>query len=175
MIAQLAKFLVLLPLFSFIVACSDTTTQDTSPTTTDQIGQTTPQRPPGPPHQPNMVLDVETQSGTCPETIGIFTFLLGYEGGATHTAAADTWPIANTVNIVSQDSNSVTYQGKLNEPYASCVGQATSQTPNIYAFNFQDGNVSFTINLSELNAPAAEITEAQVLGFRPYIIWSIAD
>ncbi|MFW6359753.1 MAG: hypothetical protein ACOC0N_11160, partial [Chroococcales cyanobacterium] len=86
----MTKILILLPLLSLIVACTDTATEDASQLTPGQISQTTPQRPPGPMAEPNMVLEVENQSGTCPETIGIYTFLLGYEGGATHTAAADT-------------------------------------------------------------------------------------
>ncbi|WGV25761.1 hypothetical protein [Halotia branconii] len=76
--------------------------------------------------KPNMILNVKRQAGNCPETIGIWTFLLPFEGGAEHTAVAD----MRNAKLVSSGKKFVEYESMLRNSHASCIGSAHTISRN---------------------------------------------
>jgi hypothetical protein len=163
-----------------LTACQSTaerTSSPNSPSTSASPAAETPtvEVPPQPFTEPNLVTDVQVESGTCPETVGIYSFLLPYEGGAEHTVVADLWGIARLPELVSQQENYIEYQATLSDRYADCVGTATIKMPNVYTFGFGDGQVRFSVDLPEIDAPALAITNHEIVAQRPYIRWAIAD
>ena len=131
---------------------------------------------PGPLAQPNMILNIQRQSGSCPSRVGLWTFLLPYEGGADHTAVADTVAIASQPpNIVKSGPKFVEYQAPLRQNYASCVGKAISQTPAVYNFQFGNGKVTFSVDVSKLSVPYTKVASQSIVAFRPYVRWAVAD
>ncbi|MER3495338.1 MAG: hypothetical protein C4323_26280 [Mastigocladus sp. ERB_26_2] len=119
-----------------------------------------------PPSQPNMILNVKRQAGTCPKTIGIWTFLLPFEGGAEHTAVAD---IINA-RLVASGKKFVQYEASLAQSYASCVGSAKSESPNVYSFQFRNGKAYFRLDLNQATVNTT-IRYLGIGGFRPYVRW----
>jgi hypothetical protein len=131
--------------------------------------------PPQPFAEPNLVAEVQVESGTCPETVGIYSFLLPYEGGAEHTAVADLWGMAQLPELVTQQETYIEYQATLSDRYTDCVGTANIEMPDVYTFTFQDGKVTFSVDLQEIDAPALAITYHDLVAQRPYIRWAIAN
>lgn len=195
------KYWLVLPVLLLSVACSDSTndplasansvensTQSvaTQPSSSVPDGESnSPESPviapqPSPPSavpnfEPNMILNVNAESGTCPETVGLYSFGLGYEGGAEHIAIPDTLTIAHSPKVVSESEQSVKYEAQLSDRYSDCVGQAVSETPAAYTFDFREGKVFFTVDVASLNLPYAQITSSELLAMRPYIRWAVAD
>lgn len=83
------------------------------------------------PSQPNIVLNVNRQTGACPETARIWYFGLPFEGGGEAIVVADTWAIANTAKLVASGKLFVEYSAPLRESYASCVGSANKAAPSL--------------------------------------------
>ncbi len=123
-----------------------------------------------PPSTPNMIINVKRQAGNCPETIGIWTFMLPFEGGAEHTAVAD----MRNAKLVASDKKFVEYEATLRNSHTSCVGSAQSEGPLVYNFQFRNGKVYFRLDLnkSTLNT---EITYQGTGGYRPYVRWIAAE
>lgn len=96
-------------------------------------------------YQPNMILDVKRQAGECPKTVGLWTFMLPFEGGAEHTVVPDTRSIASRARLITSRKNFLEYEATLNAKYASCTASANSQTPKVYNFDFRNGKVYFRL------------------------------
>lgn len=181
--SQTMQILTLLNLFLalwLLTACQaaqeGTTSSNSSPSSaspTAEIPVT--EVPPQPFANPNLVAEVQVASGTCPETVGIYSFLLPYEGGAEHTAVADLWGMAQLPELVTQQETYLEYQATLSDRYADCVGTATIAMPDVYAFVFEEGQVRFSVDLRGIDAPALAITDYEIVAQRPYIRWAIAD
>ena len=146
-------------------------TQPATPIKSPYQPQVQPETFSGPPSQPNMILDVKRQAGACPKTVGIWTFMLPFEGGAEHTAVAETRSIAQTAKLVTEGKHFVEYEAPLQDKYASCVGNANSKSPKVYNFQFRDGKVYFRVALKQLTVPG-EITYQGIGAFRPYVRWN---
>lgn len=116
--------------------------------------------------RPNMILNVKREAGTCPQTIGIWTFLLPFEGGAEHTAVAD----IRGAKLVASGEKFLEYEARLRQSYASCVGSAKSARPNVYNFQFRNGKAYFRLDLKQVTINT-KITYQGTGGFRPYVRW----
>jgi hypothetical protein len=116
--------------------------------------------------KPNMIFNVKRQAGTCPDTIGIWTFLLPFEGGAEHTAVAD----IRGAKLVASGKKFVEYEAPLRQSYTSCVGNAKSETPPVYNFQYRNGKVYFRLDLNKATLNTT-ITYQGTGGFRPYVRW----
>lgn len=116
--------------------------------------------------QPNMILNVKQEAGTCPQTIGIWTFLLPFEGGGEHTAVAD----IRHPKLVASGKKFVEYEARLRQSYTSCVGSAKSERPRVYNFQFRNGKAYFRLDLNQSTVNTT-ITYQGTGGFRPYVRW----
>ncbi|MEB3356563.1 MAG: hypothetical protein VKK04_07540 [Synechococcales bacterium] len=124
---------------------------------------------------PNVYFDVQTQAGTCPEAVGMWAFILGFEGGADHTVVVDTEAIATLpVEILQSEDRRIIYQAPLQEEYASCVGTAQSERLSMYSFNFGDGKVRFELDLTGDDG-YREIRYADTSTGRPYVHWQATE
>lgn len=137
--------------------------------------QPQPESPPGPIAAPNVTLNVQRKSGTCPQTVGLWWFVLPYEGGAEHTVVADTRAFADSTKLVSSTKQVVEFVSTLRSDYASCVGQTQGKEYNFYNVQFKNKQAYFRVDLRKINAPAKEITYKSIAGSRPYVRWAIAD
>lgn len=124
----------------------------------------------GPLERPNMILNVKREAGTCPATVGIWTFLLPFEGGAEHTAVAD----IRSAKLIASGEKFVEYEASLHQSYASCVGSAKSERPNVYSFQFRNGKSYFRLDLNQATLNTT-ITYKGTGGFRPYVRWIAAE
>lgn len=114
----------------------------------------------------NMILDVKSEAGECPKTVGIWTFLLPFEGGAEHTAVAD----IRNAKLIASDKKFVEYEAPLRNSYASCVGSAKSERPPVYNFQFRNGKAYFRLDLRQETLNTTIIYQGTG-GFRPYVRW----
>ncbi|WP_414545464.1 hypothetical protein [Nostoc sp. CCY0012] len=131
---------------------------------------------PGPIAEPNVKLNVQRSSGTCPQTVGLWWILLPYEGGAEHTVVADTRAFADTTKLVSSNNQQmVEFVAPLRSNYASCVGKTRQQEYTFYNVEFKNKQAYFRVDLRKINAPAQKITYKTVTASRPYVRWAIAD
>lgn len=125
--------------------------------------------------QPNVQFEVEATSGNCPETVGLWSFLLGFEGGADHTVIADTQAIAAMpVQLVTSEERRVVYEAPLQEAYATCVGQAQSDALTMYDFQFGEGKVRFQLDVTQDDG-YREVLYTGVSASRPYIHWRATE
>ncbi|MFN6568953.1 hypothetical protein [Dendronalium sp. ChiSLP03b] len=124
----------------------------------------------GPSERPNMILNVKREAGVCPQTVGIWTFLLPFEGGAEHTAVAD---IRNAMLLASGEKF-LEYEAPLRQSYVSCVGSAKSERPRVYSFQFRNGKAYFRLDLNQATLNTT-ITYQGTGGFRPYVRWIAAE
>jgi len=121
--------------------------------------------------QPNFQLNVQRQAGTCPNTVGLWMFMLGYEGGADHTVVADTQAIASApAKLIVSQAKRLEYEAPLRKEYASCVGQASSPLVSAYNFQFRNGKVNFRMDVSRDDGYRAILYKG-VSASRPYIHW----
>ncbi|MDB9313336.1 hypothetical protein PN462_09520 [Spirulina sp. CS-785/01] len=124
---------------------------------------------------PNVSFTVEAEGGNCPEAIGLWELMLGFEGGADHTVIADFSPIAKLpVKIVQSQDRLVMYQAPLQEEYSSCTGIAQSEALTMYAFRFREGNLQFTVDLTQ-GQGYRNIRYADISANRPYVHWRAAN
>ncbi|MEA5602078.1 hypothetical protein [Nostoc sp. UHCC 0252] len=119
-----------------------------------------------PPERPNLILNVKREAGACPQTVGIWTFMLPFEGGAEHTAVAD----IRNAKLVASGKKFLEYEAPLRQSYASCIGSAKSERPPVYNFQFRNGKVSFRLDLNQATLNTT-ITYQGLGGFRPYVRW----
>ena len=137
--------------------------------------QAQPQSAPGPLSAPNVTLNIQRSSGNCPQKIGLWWFVLPYEGGAEHTVVADTRAVADSSKLVSSTKQYVEFVSPLRDDYASCVGKTQAQEYNFYSVQFKNKQAYFRVDLRKINEPAKEITYKTVTASRPYVRWAIAD
>ncbi|MBU7587317.1 MAG: hypothetical protein KAF91_31510 [Nostoc sp. TH1S01] len=117
--------------------------------------------------EPSIVLNVKSEMAEqCPKTVGIWTFLLPYEGGAEHTAVAD---ITNA-KLIASSQKFLEYEAPLRPSYAGCIGSAKSETPSVYNFQFRNGKAYFRLDLRQQTINT-KITYQGIGGFRPYVRW----
>ncbi|RCJ16224.1 hypothetical protein A6S26_33765 [Nostoc sp. ATCC 43529] len=137
--------------------------------------QAQPQSAPGPISAPNVTLNVQRSSGTCPQTIGLWWFTLPYEGGGEHTVVADTREFADSTKLVSSNNQFAEFVSPLRSDYAGCVGKTRSHEYTFYNVEFKNKKAYFRVDLRKINAPGRLITYKNVVASRPYIRWAIAD
>ncbi|MEH1839361.1 MAG: hypothetical protein V7L20_11450 [Nostoc sp.] len=131
---------------------------------------------PGPISAPNVTLNIQSSSGTCPQTIGLWWFVLPYEGGAEHTVVVDTKEFADETKLVSSKNKQfVEFVSPLRSNYASCVGQTRGQDDTFYNVEFKNKKAYFRVDLRKSNPPGRLITYKSVVTSRPYVRWAIAD
>ncbi|HEY9849802.1 MAG TPA: hypothetical protein V6D28_10110 [Leptolyngbyaceae cyanobacterium] len=125
----------------------------------------------------NTIFNVRRQQGNCPRTVRLWTSFRYYEGGGEHTVIADTGAIAGTARLISSNKKVAEYRAPLNRTYASCVGQANSNTDDFpYRFRFGSGNVTFRVQLpADTPSNPSEISYKGVVSTRPVVRWAIAD
>ncbi|KYC36033.1 hypothetical protein WA1_40540 [Scytonema hofmannii PCC 7110] len=125
---------------------------------------------------PNVTMKVQRISGTCPQSVGLWWFLLPFEGGAEHTVVADTKAFADSTKLVSSNNKQfVEFVSPLRINYASCIGQTQNQELTFYNVQFKNKQAYFRIDLRKINAPAREITYKAVVTSRPFVRWAVAD
>ncbi|MDZ7963792.1 MAG: hypothetical protein RM368_02280 [Nostoc sp. DedSLP03] len=125
---------------------------------------------------PHVILNVQRSSGTCPQTIGLWWFILPYEGGAEHTVVANTREFADETNLVSSNNKQfVEFVSPLRSNYASCVGRTRGQEYSFYNAEFKHKKAYFRVDLRKIDASLSLITYKSVVASRPYVRWAIAD
>jgi hypothetical protein len=126
---------------------------------------------------PNTIFTVQSQSGTCPRSVGLWTSFRYYEGGAEHTVIANTTAIAGPARLVSSGKKFAHFRAPLQRAYGTCVGQAMSSTDDFpYRFVFNGGNVTFRVDLPpDTESNPSSITYHNVMSSRPMVRWAIAD
>jgi hypothetical protein len=124
---------------------------------------------------PNFRVDVERQSGVCPNTMGLWTWFRNYAGGGEYIVVADTRVIAGSARAIAAQDQTVEYVAPLRGAYASCIGQASSRQAPWYEFRFESGNVYFRVDpaASPETAQAAFISQ-NLIESRPYVRWAVA-
>jgi len=136
------------------------------------------EKPTLPKTPPDLVLKVEHQSGTCPNTVGIWSAFHSYEGGGEHTVIADIVAFAGDAQLTSSGEKLVEYRAPLKTAYASCIGWARDENngQDLYRFLFRDGNVYFRVELPpDTLANPSIFSTVSFLDARPYVRWAIAD
>lgn len=138
---------------------------------------------------PNLLVGVEKQSGSCPDSIGLWVLPLSVVGAVEYTVVPNTLQFADAGKFKLADSDKsdkkvATFSAPLNELYASCVGQAESKSDKKklvrYAFQFKDRKVYFRVELTPDDsntdfATYTRITYATIVTGRPYLIWRETD
>lgn len=125
--------------------------------------------------KPNVKLNVQRQSGTCPNTVGLWMFMLGYEGGADHTVVADTQAIASApAKLVVSQPKRLEYEAPLRREYTSCVGQAKSDRISAYNYQFRNGKVRFVMDVSRADG-YRQVLYKGLSASRPYIHWRATE
>ena len=148
-------------------------TLESSPTATLAQAQTNPSA--SIQMQPNLQFNVQRQAENCPQTVGLWMFMLGFEGGADHTVIANTQAIASApAKLVVSQPKRLEYEAPLRSEYASCVGQASSEQFRAYNFQFRNGKVSFRMDMTWMDG-YTEILYKGVSASRPYIHWRATE
>ncbi len=125
--------------------------------------------------RPNAQFEINAESGTCPDTVGLWEFSLGFEGGADHTVVIDTAAIASQpAQLTTSEAKRVVYEAPLKSEFASCVGTANSEYLSMYDLSFADGKLQFNLNLTNDDG-FREIRYANVSANRPYVHWRAAE
>ncbi|GAB1544890.1 hypothetical protein NUACC21_75660 [Scytonema sp. NUACC21] len=163
-LAKITTFLGFLPPL-FVASTLSATAQTQQPQTSSR-----------PLSGPNVTMKVQRISGTCPETVGLWWFLLPFEGGAEHTVVADTRGFADSTKLVSSNNKQfVEFISPLRSNYASCIGQTQNQEFSFYNVQFKNKQAHFRVDLRRITAPAREITYKTIAASRPYVRWSVAN
>ncbi len=125
--------------------------------------------------EPNVQFEVVAESGTCPDTVGLWEFGLGFEGGADHTVVVDTTAIASQpAQLITSEAKRVVYEAPLKDEFASCVGTANSEYLSMYDLRFANGKVQFDLDLTNDDG-FREIRYADISANRPYVHWRAAE
>jgi hypothetical protein len=125
--------------------------------------------------EPNVRINVQRKNGNCPQTVGLWWFVLPYEGGAEHTVVADTRAFADSVKLLSANQQFVEFVATLRSNYASCIGETRNQEYQFYTLQFNNKKAYFRVDLRKIKAPAQKITYKTITASRPYVRWAIAD
>lgn len=124
---------------------------------------------------PNVVFNVAKESGTCPDSIGLWELGWAFEGGADHTVVVDTLPITSQpAQIVQSEDRRIVYAAPLTADLASCVGTARSERLAMYTVQFSDGQLQFELDLATGDG-FREIRYADISAGRPYVHWRAAE
>ncbi|MFQ4135341.1 thermonuclease family protein [Nodosilinea sp. PGN35] len=124
--------------------------------------------------EPNLSLPVQADSGQCPESVDLWAFRNGFEGGANHIVVVDlpqiaTAPAEPTAAIAGQ----VVFTAPLRSQFSQCSGSATAEQMAMYQAEFADGQVRFTLNLT--GDGTREVLASGVSVDRPYAFWRAAE
>ncbi len=130
---------------------------------------------PGPIAEPTVRMTVDRQSGNCPQSVGLWWFVLPYEGGAEHLVALDTRAFADASKLVASSKQAVEFVSPLRGNYASCVGQTRGTPFPWYQVQFRNKQAYFRVNLRKTKAPFTAITASTIAASRPFVRWQIAD
>jgi len=77
---------------------------------------------------PNVSIEVDRQSGTCPDTVGLWILPLSVVGAVEYTVVPNILPFTDSSKLSGFDRKAANYEATLNSQYASCVGQAESRS-----------------------------------------------
>lgn len=125
--------------------------------------------------EPNVQFEVTAESGTCPDTVGLWEFGWSFEGGADHTVVVDTSAIASQpAQLITSEAKRVVYEATLKNEFASCVGTADSEYLSMYDLSFANGKVQFDLDLTNDDG-FREIRYADISANRPYVHWRAAE
>jgi hypothetical protein len=166
---KLAKFYGTVGLLAALVAACDTGVirQASTNAQQDPFAQTR--------VEPNFQFNVQRRAGTCPQSVGLWLFSLGFEGGADHTVIPNTEAIASgPTKLVVSEKKRLEYEVPLRSEYTSCVGQASSELLTAYNFQFRNGKVYFRMDVSRDDG-YREILYKGVSANRPYIHWRATE
>jgi len=127
---------------------------------------------------PNVSIEVDRQSGTCPDTVGRI-LPLSVVGAVEYTVVPNILPFTDSSKLSGFDRKAANYEATLNSQYASCVGQAESRSAkkfDRFTFRFEGGKLYFRAELipDDINSDFptyTRITYASVVTKRPYLIW----
>ncbi len=128
---------------------------------------------------PNVSIEVDRQSGTCPDTVGLWILPLSVVGAVEYTVVPNILPFTDSSKLSGFDRKAANYEATLNSQYASCVGQAESRSAkkfDRFTFRFEGGKLYFRAELipDDINSDFptyTRITYASVVTKRPYLIW----
>ncbi|MBE9109387.1 hypothetical protein IQ273_08150 [Nodosilinea sp. LEGE 07298] len=158
-----------------LASCRSASDRAPSPAPTTPNPDDTLAQPFGTFMSPNVQFEVAAETGTCPETVSLWEFGLGFEGGADHTVVADFAPLATApAEILQSEDRRIVYAAPLKAGFADCTGTATSQYLSMYAFQFGDGTVQFKLDLRGDDG-FRDIRYADISANRPYIHWRAAE
>ncbi|MGB3310070.1 MAG: hypothetical protein WA939_07390 [Nodosilinea sp.] len=159
----------------FFASCSDAGNRASSPEPPLSNSDNTLAQPFDTFMSPNVQFDVAAEAGTCPETVSLWEFGLGFEGGADHTVVADFAPLATEpAEIIQSEDRHIIYAAPLKADFADCTGTATSEYLSMYTFQFGDDNVQFELDLRGDDG-LRDIRYADISANRPYIHWRAAE
>ena len=127
---------------------------------------------------PDSTFNLTRRSGTCPQTVKLWTSVLQYEGGAEFVVIADTSAIAGPARLVRSNDKFAEFTAPLKSNFASCVGQAASREEIVshYSFRFQNRTVTFRVQLpADTPSKPSGIAYKGVVSSRPAVKWQLAD
>ena len=129
--------------------------------------------------QPNTIFNVVSQAGKCPKTVGIWNMYHQDDTTAVYTVVADTLfiggEVAGFAKLVSLKSKWAKFEAPLPNTYKSCIGKTNSETYPQYEFKFNQGKVTFSVDLTKVfisDVFEEKIIYAKPTIGRPYVIWS---
>ncbi|HEY9737910.1 MAG TPA: hypothetical protein V6D06_16575, partial [Trichocoleus sp.] len=124
--------------------------------------------------RPNVLLPVQTQSGSCPPSIGLWVLRQGFEGGADHTVIADTAAIATApARQAAAGQGEVVFTVPLRPEYSGCVGVAQSEHLSFYSLEMSQGQGRFRLDLS--GDGQRQVLDSGSSAGRPYIHWRATE
>ncbi|WOD41540.1 thermonuclease family protein [Nodosilinea sp. E11] len=124
--------------------------------------------------EPNLALPVQTDSGQCPESLDLWAFRNGFEGGANHIVVVDMPQIATALaQQVATTADQVVFTAPLRPEFSQCSGSASSEQMAMYQAEFAAGQVRFTLNLT--GDGTREVLASGVSVDRPYVFWRAAE
>lgn len=133
------------------------------------------QSAPGPLSQPNVKITVDRQQGTCPKQVGLWWFVLPYEGGAEHTVVFDSLAFSDSSKLVAATKQVVEFVAPLRSNYASCVGRTRGTVFPWYSVQFRNKQAYLRVDLQKTGAALTEVNYRTVAASRPFVRWAIAD
>lgn len=123
---------------------------------------------------PNLTLPVQATAGNCPPSVDLWAFRWGFEGGADHTVRVNLREIAaQPPSLLQSSDTSVVFTAPLQPGYAKCVGSARSEQMTMYAVDFREGRVQFSLNLQ--GDGTRKVLYQSVSANRPYIYWQATE
>lgn len=124
--------------------------------------------------EPNLSLAVQTDSGQCPESLDLWAFRNGFEGGANHIVVVDMPQVATALaQPVAATADQVAFTAPLRPEFKDCTGSASAEQMAMYRVEFAGGQVRFTLNLT--GDGTREVLASGVSVDRPYVFWRAVE